>query len=158
MSCFLHDESSCLALCQPGCCLLSPSDLEHQLAELPLVLLIAQKKLKVLGFPGGLILHCELLREAVSQPLLCLYGVRLVGVSGENEVLHHLVQDLQADSSKCMRQVCEGMKEDVPILDKDGILGVGYFICLVIQEEVQHGGFVSLGKEPIRSAQAVRDR
>ena len=64
-------------------------------------------------FLGGRTLHYELFSEAAPQPLLGLDGVRLVGVSGEDEVLlvHHLVQDLQADRSKCMRQVCEGMKE-----------------------------------------------
>ena len=51
MSCSLHNDSSCLSLRQPGCCLLTRPDLEHQLAELPLVLLIAQKEsLKSWGF------------------------------------------------------------------------------------------------------------
>lgn len=61
---------------------------------------------------------------------------------------HYLVQDLQADFSKCMRKVCEGMKEGVPILDEIDITS----------QEVQHEGFVGLGKEPIRRAQGVRDR
>lgn len=57
--------------------MLTPPDLEHQLAELPLVLLIAQKELKVLGFPAGLTLHYGFLREAVPNMFLfvCLYRV-----------------------------------------------------------------------------------
>ncbi|XP_056151357.1 ATP-dependent RNA helicase TDRD9 [Lampris incognitus] len=106
------------------CCLLTAPNLEHQLAEL-LVLLIAHKELKVLGFPGSHILPYELFKEAVPKPLLRLDGVRLIGISGEDEVLlgYHLVEYPQLDCSKCMRQVCEGMKEGVPILDEDDILG-----------------------------------
>ena len=89
----LYDESSCFALHQPRCCLLTPPDLEHQLAELLLVLLVAQKEFEVLGLPCSLALYYELLRDAAPQPLLCLYGVLLVGVSGKDEVFlgYHLV-------------------------------------------------------------------
>lgn len=93
----LHNESSCLALCQPESCLLTPPDLDHQPAELPLVLLIAEK-----GFPGGRKLHYELHRPSLSCALM-----EQSLVNGEDEVLlgHYLVQDLQADCSKCTRQV-----------------------------------------------------
>lgn len=59
MSCFLHHESSCLTLRQLGCCLLTPQDLEYPLANLPLVVLIAQRELNVLGFPGTHTLNFE---------------------------------------------------------------------------------------------------
>ncbi|KAJ8248142.1 hypothetical protein GJAV_G00238790 [Gymnothorax javanicus] len=107
MSSSLYDESSCFTLHQPRCCLLTPSDLEHQLAELLLVLLIAQKEFEVLGPPCSCTLHYKLLREATPQPFLSLDGVMLVRVSGKVGTATRKPQDFKLFLNK--KQLCQLM-------------------------------------------------
>ncbi len=101
-----------------------------------------------------------LVSEAMSEPLVGFDGVWLVAVCREDKVLlqNHTVLELHTDLSTGWREVAHHVDEGVAILYEKCLLRVGNLLISVLEQIMNNGGLVCLGKKAIGSTKCIRNR